>query len=138
MECVTTVSFSILVNGGKSKHFKPTSGLRQGDPLSPFLFIICQEILSRTIEKEFLNDGLHGVQMNLAGPAFTYVMYADDIMLFAKANSSGVKTLDKCIDRSCSWSGQCINKDKSGIIFSKHEPHEKRSEIKQLLQMKKV
>jgi hypothetical protein len=137
-ECVSTISFSILVNGGKSKHFKPTRGLWQGDPLSPYLFIICQEVLSRMIKREFLNGKIHGVKMNLAGLAFTHVMYADDIMIFAKTNSREIKILDECLDNYYSWSEQLINRDKSGIIFSKSVQRDKRREIKHILLIKKI
>jgi hypothetical protein len=138
MECISTVSFSILVNGGISKKFMPTRGLRQGDPLSPYLFILCQEVLSRLIDREFFKGAIKGVKMNVAGPAFTHVMYADDIMLFAKANSSEVKILDDCLETYCEWSGQRINRNKSGIIFSKLVQRDKRREVKELLAMNKI
>uniref|UniRef100_A0A2N9HCV7 Reverse transcriptase domain-containing protein n=1 Tax=Fagus sylvatica TaxID=28930 RepID=A0A2N9HCV7_FAGSY len=138
LECISSVSFSILVNGGMTKYFKPSRGLRQGDPLSPYLFIICQEVLSRLIDREFLSGNVKGVKMNVAGPAFTHVMYADDIMVFAKANCREVKILDECLDKYCSWSGQLINRSKSGLIFSKLVCCARRRELKSMLAMKKI
>lgn len=120
MECVSSVSFSILINGCKTKHFQPSWGLRQGDPLSPYLFILCQEVLSRMIESKFLSGAIKGLKMNLAGPTFTHVMYVDDIMMFAKANYSEIAVIDQCSVDYCAWLGQLINRDKSGIFFSKH------------------
>ena len=64
LQCVSSVSFSILVNGGKSKLFWPSRGLRQRDPLSPYLFILCQNVLSRIIEKQRLAGCISGVGMN--------------------------------------------------------------------------
>jgi hypothetical protein len=132
------VSFSVLVNGGMTRHFKRSWGLRQGDPLSPYLFIICQEVLSRLIDQEFSIGVIKGVKMNVAGPAFTHVMYVDDIMLFAKANVREVGVLDECLNTYCSWLGQKINRMKSDIIFSNLVDHGLGRELKSLLAMKKV
>ena len=138
MECVSSISFSILVNGGITKKFLSSRGLRQGDPLSPYLFILGQEVLSRLIEREFHRGSISGVKMNVNGLAFTHVMYADNIMLFAKANSKEVRILDKCMVTYCEWSGQSINRNKSGLICSKLVPREKKRELKFILAMKKV
>ncbi len=119
MQCVTKVSFSILINEGKTKSFIPSRGLRQGDPLSPYLFILCQEVLSRLIERSFASSAIHGVKMNTNGPTFTHVMYADDLMLFTKATTREVQVLDECLEKYCECFGQLINREKSGLIFSK-------------------
>ena len=137
MQCMSTVSFSILLNGGISKHFLPTRGLRQRDPLFPYLFILCQEVPSRLIEREYAIGALHGVKMNPSGPAFTHVMYTDNLMLFAKASTREVKILDVCLEKYCLWSGQLINRDKSGLIFSKLVPRDRSRAIKWELNMRK-
>jgi exonuclease III len=119
MLCVTFVSSYLLNNGGKTKTFFPTRGLRQGDPLSPYLFILCQEVLSRMFERQHALGNLHGVRMNVTGPAISHVMFADDIMIFAKANRREVEVVDDCLESYCQWSGQLVNRGKSGLFFLK-------------------
>ena len=122
MACVTTVSFEILINGGKSDQFKPSRGVRQGGPLLPYLFILAQEVLSRLLNREFHLKKISGVKASLNGPAITHVMYADDIVLFSKAIRMEAKAINECLDMYCKWSSQCINRSKFGIYFSKHTP----------------
>lgn len=115
-----SVSFEVLVNGGKSKSFKPSKGLRQGDLLSPYLFILGQENLSRMLDHELNLKNVSGIQTSIRGPAITRVMYANDIVLFSKATRRDAATLMKTLDKYCKWSGQAINMGKSGVYFSKH------------------
>jgi hypothetical protein len=138
MECISTVSFLTLINGRMTKYFKPTRGLRQGDPISSYLFILCQKVLSTVIDREFLNGAIKGVKVNVVGPSFRHVIYADDIMVFAKANCREVKVLNECLDTYCAWLGEKINRAKSSVIFSKLVVLDKRRELKNLLNMKKV
>ncbi len=83
LQCVSTVSTSVLVNGGRNESFNPSRGLHQGDPLSPYLFILCQKVLSQLIDQQFSLRNISGVRMNVSGLAITHVMFADDLMLFA-------------------------------------------------------
>jgi hypothetical protein len=76
--------------------------------------------------------------MNPSGLAFTNVMYADDIMIFAKASSREVKAFDDCIEKYCYWLGQLINREKLGLIFSKLVTRERKRAIKVELNMKSI
>ena len=81
--------------------------------------------------------------MNRGGPMFTNVMFANDIMLFSKACNQDVSAFNKCLDIKCletfcSWSGQLVNRNKSGLIFSKLVPLNKKRRLKSELQMNKV
>lgn len=67
MSFVSSVSFEFLINGGKSAQFKPSKGLRQGDPLSTYLFILGQEVLSRMLEQEFQLKNINGVKASING-----------------------------------------------------------------------
>ena len=138
LECASTVSFSILINGGKSNFFHPTKRLRQGDPLSPYLFILCQEVLARLIERECVSGNLAGVKLNQGGPNFMNVMFADDLMLFSKASTRDSLTLNSCLEKYCEWSGQLVNREKSRLMFSKMVSLHQRRRLKSELHMKRV
>ena len=76
--------------------------------------------------------------MNTNGLAFTHVMYADDLILFAKASNREVKVLDDCLEKYCSWSSQLVNRDKLGLIFSKQVASDQKKAIKGELNMKAI
>lgn len=86
MACVTFAEFSIIVNGRGDGYLKPKSGLRQGCALSPYLFILGMDLLSRGL-KHLTQEGLlRGVKVAPSAPPLTNCLYADDILLFGAAS----------------------------------------------------
>lgn len=84
MQCVTSVSYSFLVNEDIVGPIFPGRGLRQGDPLSPYLFILCAEGLSAAIRKKNREGRLHGSRVSRLAPAVSHLLFADDCLLFVE------------------------------------------------------
>lgn len=122
MQCVSTVSYSVLVNGEATEPFSPTVGLRQGDPLSPYLFILCMEVLSRRLSWLQLRRQLPPLRVARLAPPISHLFFADDALFCFKASEKTCKVLRKCIDRFCSISGEIINFAKSYVVFSPNTP----------------
>lgn len=79
--CVSTVEFSVLINRGISETFTPRRGLRQGDPLSLYLFIICAEFLTRMLGVQEEKGAIHGIKVSKNAPAITHLLYVDDLLI---------------------------------------------------------
>ncbi|XP_030502458.2 uncharacterized protein LOC115717615 [Cannabis sativa] len=118
MQCVTTVSFSILLNGTPLPPFAPSRGLRQGDPLSPYLFILCSEVLSKLVLRAEARKQISGLKIGKKANPITHLFYADDAIFYCKASVTEAEQLGICIDTYERWSGQLVNRRKSGIVFS--------------------
>ncbi|CAI8597319.1 unnamed protein product [Vicia faba] len=86
-ECISTVAYQVLINGQLSKIKFPQRGLRQRDPLSPYLFIICANVLSRMLKREVEDKHLHGVRVARNAPTISHIFFSDDSLFFARANT---------------------------------------------------
>ena len=81
-ECISIVSYSILVNGKPKGDIRPSRGIRQGDPLSPYLFLLCSEGLNRMLQKAAHNDQTRGFSLCKNGPKISTLFFADNSLLF--------------------------------------------------------
>lgn len=84
MDCISTASFSILINGEAVGIIKPSRGLRQGDSLSPYLFLLCTEGLSAMLASA-CSHSLTGVAIARSCPSITHLFFADDSLIFLRA-----------------------------------------------------
>ena len=123
MECVTSVTYSVNINGEKVGFIKPTRGLRQGDPLSPFLFLICAEGLSSLIRQANLQGLLSGMRVARGAPRLSHLFFADDSLILCKANGEEACKLRRILEVYKEASGQLINMEKSSLMFSGNVSH---------------
>ena len=75
IECISTVSYSILINGEPHGNILPSRGLGQGDPLSPYLFLLCAEGLHSLIKKTKSSGDIQGVSLCRGGPKITHLFF---------------------------------------------------------------
>lgn len=124
-QCLSTSSIVVLLNGQPCSEFKPSRGIRQGDPLSPYLFILCMEVFSRLLSHLQNTKQVQGIKLTPKSPPISHLFFADDLLLFTKADLGSCKNLLEAIHTFSVASGQVINFEKSGLFFSKkvHNKH---------------
>ncbi|KAA3465051.1 reverse transcriptase [Gossypium australe] len=129
MRCITSATYTMVTNGKNGKEFRPTRGLRQGDPLSPYLFLTCAEGFSRLIEKAKREGRLLGAKVGRSNISVTHLFFADDSILFGKASTKGANTLKRVINDYEALSGQKVNFEKSLIYFSGNVDEELQEQV---------
>ena len=129
LECVSSCSMRILFNGQPLPVFYPGKGLRQGDPLSPYLFILVSECLSIMITHALLSKKFQGIKITKNAPLITHSLFADDSLFFFNGDLNHCVALNDILKNYCRASGQVINYNKSSLVFSKNTPSEFKDQV---------
>jgi len=117
MALVTTISFSILLNGSPSRTFKPSRGLSRGDPLSPFLFVLMMEGLGRAIIAAREEGRIQGLRLTQNGDTLTHQQFMDDTMLQGIPSVKEAKAFKKILYEFALAAGTKVSLAKSEIFF---------------------
>ncbi|KAL9685913.1 hypothetical protein QQ045_023367 [Rhodiola kirilowii] len=112
--------YSVVWNRKQYGFFKSNRGVRQGDPLSPTLFILAMEFFSRLLNNEISNNRIMAFQLHGCRNNVHHLLYADDLLIFTNGHKRSVQRLLETINVFCQVSGQQLNASKSRIFFSKH------------------
>lgn len=123
MNYVSNVSFKLIMKGNLSTSFNPKSGLRQGDPLSPYLFILCMNVLSCMLIKVNMRKQVEGARVSRGGPRINHLMYDDDMLLFFKTNLDSYNHLAIIIKAFGDHFNLTPDVMKSEIKFSPNTPN---------------
>ncbi|XP_052878857.1 uncharacterized protein LOC128285398 [Gossypium arboreum] len=138
MECVRSVHYVVKCNSTLSEVIEPERGLRQGDPLSPHLFLFCMEAFSKLLIRVQNNNLIKGIRAGRNGPRINHLFFADDDLLFVRHRKCDVKKVVNILEYFCKVSGQEVNKDKSMIMFSPKTPMDRRHLFSSMLGMRMV
>jgi hypothetical protein len=135
MKCVTSVIFLVRVNGVLSPMFKPTRGIRQGDPISPYLFLLCSEGLSCLLKARGPQYIFRGIRISQHAPWISHLLFKDDCLIFTQASKRGVDRVGEILDIYNRGSEKLVNKSKSTIFFSDNCGPEVKEEVHEALQI---
>ena len=129
MYCISTVSYSILVNGEPNGDIRPSRGIRQGDPLSPYLFLLCSEGLNRLIQKVSSDDLIRSFSLCRVGPRITHLFFANDSLLLCHANMGDLQVIQDILTLYEHTSRKQVDRGKTIMFFSKAVPEERKLDI---------
>lgn len=129
LECVMSVKYKITHSGKEFGSIVPSRGIRQGDPLSSYLFLVCMEGLTALINDYERRNLVAGIKVARGAPVLTHMFFADDSYIYCKANADMTEQICQMLRVYEKASGQKINQAKSSVFFSSNT----NSEVKEVI-----
>jgi hypothetical protein len=117
--------------------YSPSRGLRQGDPLSPFLFLFVADGLSALLRHSMEQQNISLVKVCARAPGISHPLFADDTLLFFKATNQEANQVKRVIEAYGKATGQLINHSKCSMMFSKGCPGNVQEEVREILSVQK-
>lgn len=118
--CISTTSLAVVINGEPSATFYPQRGVRQGCPLSPYLFMLAVNELSISLQHNMNLNNINGITLGPNCPKIHSLLFADDLIICGQANRNEANMIGTILYDFCNASGQTPNLAKSHIMFSKN------------------
>lgn len=135
MSCVSTVRYTVRFNGAPSCPFTPSRGLRQGDPLSPYLFLLVADCLSLLIKKQESEGRLHGLRVCRRAPSVTHLLFADDSLLFFHANVEQAEVVKQVLTEFERGTGQLLSPGKCSLLVNENREETVLHQVRDVLQL---
>ena len=135
MRCIKGVSYKFKMNGIPFTRLTPHRGLRQGDPLSPYLFILAMISLSCLFIETAASGKISGLKVTPRTLTITYLFFIDDIILFGRVRDEEAYEVIRVLNLFSRASSQRINSQKSRLIFGRKVDRDKNECISIILSM---
>ncbi|KAF7842396.1 reverse transcriptase [Senna tora] len=127
--CIRSVEYNILLSGRKVVEVHLSRGVRQGNPLSPYLFILAADVLLRMVSFHADRGDLRGIKLARGCPSLTHCFFADDSIFFFQADWDSCHKMKWILDLYCNALGQLANLEKSCLYFTPNTPVALKDEI---------
>jgi len=115
-QCLSTASISLIINGSPSKPFKMERGIRQGDPLSPFLFVLVAEVLNKMMHRAVSTGLIRGISVGVGGLQISHLQFADDTLVLCEAEEQYARVIKGIFLTFQAFTGLCVNYKKSTLV----------------------
>jgi hypothetical protein len=120
MHAITSVETNVKWHGAHADFFRPQRGIWQGDPISPYLFVLCMDKLSHLITHSVNEGQWKTLKAGKNGPIVSHLMFADDLLLFGETTNCQMDCMLDILTKFCNMSGQEVSYEKTSIFFPKN------------------